>query len=84
MQRARATTKKIETPADLEGFPELKDEEKTEIKALIKEYVTDKTPAKSPASAKKKKGGVAPTGGSGTQTTLIAKAGPSSAPGEVT
>lgn len=34
-QKARATTKKIETPADLEGFPDLRDEEKQEIKKLI-------------------------------------------------
>ena len=33
--RARATTKKIESPADLEGFPTIKDEHKEEIKKLI-------------------------------------------------
>ena len=36
LQRARATTKKIETPADLEGFPSLQDTEKDQIKQLIK------------------------------------------------
>ena len=36
LQRARATTKKIETPADLEGFANLKDAEKDEIKQHIK------------------------------------------------
>ena len=36
LQRARATTKKIETPADLEGFGDLKDSEKDEIKQSIK------------------------------------------------
>lgn len=35
-QRARATTKKIETPADLEGFTDLRDAEKEEIKQFIK------------------------------------------------
>ena len=62
-QRARATTKKIESPADLEGFPDLNDPEKNEIRQLIKEFVTDKSPAK-PSAAKKKAGA---TGG---QTTL--------------
>lgn len=36
LQRARATTKKIETPADLEGFGELEDGEKEDIKQYIK------------------------------------------------
>lgn len=36
LQRARATTKKIESPADLEGFSNLKDPEKDEIKQFIK------------------------------------------------
>ncbi len=53
IQRARATTKKIETPADLEGFGEMKDEEKDEVKSLISEFVTSKTPSK--AKPKKKK-----------------------------
>ena len=67
-QRARATTKKIESPADLEGFPDLNDPEKDEIRQLIKEFVTDKSPSKPSSAAKKKKAGA--TGGSGTQTTL--------------
>ena len=46
LQRARATTKKIETPADVDGFPELNDPEKQEIKDLIKECVTSKPPPK--------------------------------------
>ncbi|XP_064384237.1 DNA ligase 3-like isoform X2 [Halichondria panicea] len=45
-KRARATTKKIETPADVDGFPELNDPEKQEIKDLIKECVTSKPPPK--------------------------------------
>ena len=73
-QRARATTKKIESPADLEGFPDLNDPEKGEIRQLIKEFVTDKSPAKPSSAAKKKKGsgGAGAAGGSGTttQTTL--------------
>lgn len=36
LQRARATTKKIESPADLEGFGELKDSDKDDIKQYIK------------------------------------------------
>ena len=35
-QRARAATKVIETAADVEGFADLKDSEKDEIKELIK------------------------------------------------
>lgn len=34
--RARATTKVVESPADLEGFTDLKDEDKEEVKKLIK------------------------------------------------
>ena len=36
LTRARATTKKIESPADLEGFSSINDEDKDEIKKLIK------------------------------------------------
>ena len=36
LQRARATTKKIETPDDLEEFVKLKNDDKDEIKQLIK------------------------------------------------
>lgn len=35
-KRARATTKKVEEPDDLEGFGELKQEDKDEINKLIK------------------------------------------------
>ena len=52
LQRAR-TAKKIETPADLEGFPELKDEEKDEIKKLIAEFDVSKSPTKPAAKASK-------------------------------
>ena len=69
-QRARATTKKIESPADLEGFPDLNDPEKDEIRQLIKEFVMDKSPAKPSSAAKKKKTGAAAGGSGGTQTTL--------------
>lgn len=65
LQRARATTKKIESPADLEGFPDLNDPEKDEIRQLIKEFVTVKSPAKTSAKKKATAGG-----GSGAQTTL--------------
>lgn len=36
LARARATTKKIESPVDLEGFSSINDEDKEEIKKLIK------------------------------------------------
>ena len=36
LSRARATTKKIESPADLEGFSDISNEDKEEIKKLIK------------------------------------------------
>ena len=52
-QKARATTKKIETPADLDGFVEMRDEEKDEIKSLIKEFVSSKSPAKPKKKTKK-------------------------------
>ena len=64
-QRARATTKKIESPADLEGFPDLNDPEKDEIRKLIKEFVTDKSPSKT--AVKKKHAG---SSSGGVQTTL--------------
>ena len=64
-QRARASTKKIETPADLEGFLDLKDEEKEEIKSLIKEFITSKSPAKP-----KQKKGKASSSGSDTLSTI--------------
>lgn len=53
LTRARATTKKIESPADLEGFSGINDEDKEEIKKLIKGFVSDKPPgaAKPPAGA---------------------------------
>ena len=40
LSRARATTKKIESPADLEGFSDINDEDKEEIKKLIKGIVS--------------------------------------------
>ena len=64
MQRARATTKKIESPADLEGFPDLNDPEKDEIRQLVKEFVTVKSPSTKTPTKKKA------TGGGGSQTTL--------------
>ena len=63
LQRARATTKKIESPADLEGFPDLNDPEKDEIRQLIKEFVTVKSPSTKTPTKKK-------AGSGGTQTTL--------------
>lgn len=34
--RARATTKVVESPADLDGFTDLRDEDKEEVKKFIK------------------------------------------------
>jgi DNA ligase-3 len=45
LKRAR-TAKKIETPADIEGFPDMKDEEKEEIRKLIAEFDVPKPAAK--------------------------------------
>ncbi|ESO91269.1 hypothetical protein LOTGIDRAFT_228755 [Lottia gigantea] len=53
--RARATTKKIEDPDDLEDFKDLKDEDKDVINQLIKDFLakagskTSKTPVKKKA-----------------------------------
>ena len=76
LQRAR-TAKKIETPADIEGFPEMKDEEKDEIRKLIAEFEAAKPAAKSPAKGGKaekagKTGSKASKGGaSGTQAAQL-------------
>jgi DNA ligase-3 len=40
LQRARVTTKKIESPADLEGFPDLNEPDKDEIKTYIRGRTT--------------------------------------------
>ena len=69
IQRARATTKKIETPADLDGFPEMNDTEKQEIRQLIKEFVTS-SPKKSPAAGKSPKAAAAKKKGGTEQPTL--------------
>ncbi|KAL5490807.1 hypothetical protein EMCRGX_G015992 [Ephydatia muelleri] len=77
-KRARATTKKIESPADLEGFAELADTEKEEIKQLIKEMVPPKSSAKTaaktaaktnPSPAEKKTSVDAPDAGPSTAST---------------
>nr|XP_039250654.1 DNA ligase 3-like isoform X2 [Styela clava] len=54
--RARATTKKIEDPSDLEGFANMEDDEKTEIKKLIVELCAKQAEkqAKSPRGGGKK------------------------------
>ena len=51
IQRAR-TAKKIETAADIEGFPEMKDEEKEEIKKLIAEFDVTKPASKTGKTGK--------------------------------
>ena len=73
LQRAR-TAKKIETPADIEGFPDMKDEEKEEIKKLIAEFDVPK-PAAKPGKGKAGKGGkgaVTSKAAGGTTQTLMA------------
>ncbi|XP_060066449.1 DNA ligase 3-like [Ylistrum balloti] len=61
-KRARATTKKIEEPDDMEGFSEILPEDKDEINKLIKEYLANaKTPSKkTPKEATPKKTTVSP------------------------
>lgn len=52
-KRARATTKKIEEPDDMEGFSEIRQEDKDEINWLIKEHLANaKTPGKKTPSKK--------------------------------
>ncbi|XP_061196299.1 DNA ligase 3-like [Saccostrea echinata] len=53
LKRARATTKKIEEPDDLEGFTEIEQSDKDLINKLIKEFAANSN-SKSPGSAKKK------------------------------
>lgn len=76
-QRAR-TAKKIETPADIEGFPEMKQEEKEEIKKLIAEF---DVPKPAPKTGKGKTGKGAATskavGGATHQTLLASPSAPS-------
>ncbi|XP_077970657.1 DNA ligase 3-like isoform X1 [Styela clava] len=54
--RARATTKKIEDPSDLEGFADMEDDEKNQIKKLIAELCAKQAEkqAKSPRGGGKK------------------------------
>ena len=69
LQRAR-TAKKIETPADIEGFPDMKDEEKDKIKKLIAEFdVAKPTPKAGKTGTKAPKGAAKAT----TQTLLATK-----------
>ncbi|XP_072174612.1 DNA ligase 3-like, partial [Diadema setosum] len=51
--RARATTKKIEDPSDLDGFSNMEDEEKNIIRKHIEELLSkSKSPSKTPAKKK--------------------------------
>ena len=73
-KKARATTKKIEEPGDIEGFEDIQDEDKDMIKKLIKESVNDSgaKAKKSPAAAKKPAAAKTPK-----KAEPISKAGPS-------
>ena len=87
LQRAR-TAKKIETPADIEGFPEMKDEEKDEIRKLIAEFEAAKPAAKSPAKAGKagktgKTGSKASKGGASGTTQLFGSPAPKPSSGVI-
>ena len=53
-QRARVA-KKIETPADIEGFPNVKEEDKDSIRKLIAEFDSTKSPAKAGKTGKASK-----------------------------
>ena len=67
--------KKIETPADIEGFPDMKDEEKEEIKKLIAEF---DVPKPTPKTGKGKTGkGAAKAAGGAAQSLLTAPSKPS-------
>jgi DNA ligase-3 len=68
LKRAR-TAKKIETPADIEGFPDMKDEEKDELKKLIAEF---DVPKPAPKTAKGKGGKAALKAAGGATQTLLA------------
>ncbi|XP_033724639.1 LOW QUALITY PROTEIN: DNA ligase 3-like [Pecten maximus] len=61
-KRARATTKKIEEPDDVEGFSEILQEDKDEINKLIKEHLSNaKTPnKKTPKAATPQKTSASP------------------------
>ncbi|GFQ96986.1 DNA ligase 3 [Trichonephila clavata] len=48
LSRARATTKKIESTDDLEGWDELKDEHKPEVLKCLSEHATSAPPKKTP------------------------------------
>ncbi|XP_041479664.1 DNA ligase 3-like [Lytechinus variegatus] len=62
--RARATTKKIEDPSDLDGFEKMEDEEKKLIRKNIEELLSRvKTPKKTPTKKKGTVQGVLTTGG---------------------
>ena len=78
-QRAR-TAKKIETPADIEGLPDMLDQEKEEIKKLVAEFDVPKSAAKPGKGKKVGKGAAASKAagsGSTTQTTLLTATKPS-------
>ena len=51
-KRARATTKIIEDPSDVEGFARIKDEDKDLVRRLIKEFGRDSNAKKTPNKAK--------------------------------
>ena len=54
-KRAKATTKIIEDPGDLDGWDKIKDEDKEGVKKLIREFTRDSPGAKKakPKAAKK-------------------------------
>ncbi|KAK6175663.1 hypothetical protein SNE40_014070 [Patella caerulea] len=76
--RARATTKKIEDPDDLEDFKDLKDEDKDVIKQIIKDFQAKAgTKAKTPVKRKPPAQGKLPF--SPTKTNTTSKASTSTA-----
>ena len=74
-QRAR-TAKKIESPADIEGFLEMKDEEKDEIKKLIAEFDAPKPASKATKTGGKTAKSAAKVSSGSTQTLLSSPAKP--------
>lgn len=76
--RARATTKKIEDPSDLEGFENMEEEEKKTIRKHIDELASKVANKKTPAKKKTVQGVLTPGGKVVSPTKALATSQPSS------
>ena len=72
--------KKIETAADIEGFPDIKDEDKDTIRKLISEFDSSKSPAKAGKTGKTGKVSKTSSKGEGASTATLAFGSPSAKP----